>query len=441
MMNSEEISALDRQHVIYSWAAQGKVNPIAIDRAEGIYMYTPEGKRYTDFISGLICVNVGHSHPHVLKGMQEQMEKLTYISPSMTSEAKAKLCSMIAEVTPGDLDYVFLCNGGAEANENAIKAARWYTGRHKIYSAWKSYHGATAGAITLTGDPRRWPAEPGIPGVVKYFGPYPYQCPFGTDDPEECGKRTLEVLKTQLMFDNPKTVAGIFMEPIVGTNGIIIPPKSYMKGLKEICEDNGILLIADEVMSGWGRTGKWFGVDHFDIVPDIMTTAKGLTSGYVQLGAMIWTKKIWEHFYNTPYVGGLTFTGHALACAAGIANIEIYRKEKLIEKTAQNGEYFTEKLNELKEKHPSVGDVRNLGLWACIELVSDRKTKAPIAGYNDCIKNISTEISKRFHERGMYTYCKWDYIFLAPPLVITKEQLDEAIDIIDSVLEYPDSII
>ena len=440
-MNSEEIRALDREHVIYSWAAQGKVNPTVIDRAEGIYMYTPEGERYTDFISGLICVNVGHSHPHVLKAMGDQMEKMTYISPSFGSEVKAKLCSMVAEVTPGDLDYVFLCNGGAEANENAIKAARWYTGRHKIYSAWKSYHGATAGAITLTGDPRRWPAEPGIPGVVKYFGPYPYQCPFGTDDPEECGKRTLEVLKTQLMFDNPKTVAAIFMEPIVGTNGIIIPPKNYMMGLKEICEDNGILLVADEVMAGWGRTGKWFGVDHFDIVPDIMTTAKGLTSGYVQLGAMVWNKKIWEHFYNKPYVGGLTFTGHSLACAAGIANIEIYRNENLIEKTSKNGEYFTKRLNELKEKHPSVGDVRNLGLWACIELVSDRKTKAPIAGYNDCIKNISNEIGKRFHERGMHTYCKWDYIFLAPPLVITREQLDEAINIIDEVLEYPDSII
>ncbi len=440
-MNSEQTKKTDREHVIYSWSVQGKVNPIAIDRAEGIYMYTPEGKRITDFISGLICVNVGHRHPHVLKAMREQMEKLTYISPSFTSEAKAKLCSMIAEVTPGDLDYVFLCNGGSDANENAIKTARWFTGRHKIYSAWVSYHGATAGAITLTGDPRRWPAEPGIPGVVKYFGPYPYRCPFGSEDPEECAKRTLNVLKTQIMIDGPKTIAAIFMESIVGTNGIIIPPKSYVKGIKEICEDNGILLVVDEVMAGWGRTGKWFGIEHFDVVPDIMTTAKGLTSGYVQLGAMIWNKKIWDYFYDKPFASGLTYTGHTLACAAGIANIEIYRNEKLVEKTEELGKYFTERLNCLKDKHPSIGDVRNMGLWACIELVADRKTKAPIAGYNDCNCNISSEITKRCLDMGLYTYCKWDFIFLAPPLVITKQQLDESIDVIDKALDFPDTIV
>lgn len=438
-MNTEQTKKIDREHVIYSWSIQGKVNPIAIDRAEGIYMYTPEGKKIIDFISGLICVNVGHSHPHVLKAMREQMEKITYISPSFTSEAKAKLCSMIADVTPGDLDYVFLCNGGAEANENAIKVARWITGRQKIYSAWISYHGATAGAITLTGDPRRWPAEPGIPGVVKYFGPYPYRCPFGSEDPEECSKRTLNVLKTQIMIDGPKTIAAIFMEPIVGTNGIIIPPKSYMKGVKAICEENGILFVVDEVMAGWGRTGKWFGIEHFDIVPDIMTTAKGLTSGYIPLGAMIWNKKIWDHFYDKPFVSGLTYTGHALACATGIANIEVYKQEKLIEKTAELDKFFTKKLNELKDKHPSVGDVRNIGLWACIELVSNKKTKAPIAGYNDCHRNISGEITKRLLELGVYTYSKWDFIFLAPPLIITKKQLEEVIEVLDKVLEYPDS--
>ena len=440
-MNSASIIKTDREHVIYSWAVQGKVNPVAIDRAEGIYMYTPEGKRITDFASGLICVNVGHSHPHVLRAIKEQMEKITYISPSFTSEAKAKLCSMIADVTPGNLDYVFLCNGGADANENAIKTARWFTGRHKIYSAWVSYHGATAGAITLTGDTRRWPAEPGIPGVVKYFGPYPYRCPFGSEDMEECAKRTLNVLKTQIMIDGPKSIAAIFMESIVGTNGIIIPPKSYMKGVKEICEDNGILLVVDEVMAGWGRTGKWFGIEHFDVMPDIMTTAKGLTSGYIQLGAMIWSKKIWDHFYDKPFVSGLTYTGHTLACAAGIANIEVYKNEKLIEKTAELGKYFTERLNSLKDKHPSVGDVRNLGLWACIELVSDRKTKAPIAGYNDCKRNISVEITRRCLDLGLYIYSKWDFIFLAPPLVITKEQLDESLNVIDNVLKYPDSLV
>lgn len=438
----ESIQKLDREHVVYSWKAQKGLSPTIMDRAEGIYQWDVEGNRFIDFSAGLLCVNIGHGNQHVLDAMRAQMDKLCYTGTMFGTEPKAELARMISEVTPGDLDYVFFTNGGAEAVENAIKAARMYTGRHKIYSRWRGYHGATAGAITLTGDPRRWAAEPGIPGVVHYFGPYPYNDPFGTvDDPEECGRRTLEVLKTQIMLDGAHTIAAIFLEPIVGTNGIIIPPKSYVQGLRKLCDETGILMVSDETMAGWGRSGKWFGIEQFDVIPDIITTAKGLTSGYVPLGAMIWNKKLWDHFQDHPFVGGLTYGGHALACAAGIANIEVYRNDGLIENSRVLGEHFSKKLEEIKEKHPSVGDVRNQGLWGCIELTSDKKTRAPLAGFNNSIRNVAPELLKRMKEMGLTTFAKWDYIFMAPPLCIDKDQLDESLAIIDKALEYTDSLI
>lgn len=440
-MRTEELKKLDRQHVIYSWKPQGGWQPTMIDRAEGLYMYDTDGKPILDGCSGLLNINLGHGHPYVLEAMKRQIDRLCFVSPGFGTEPKARLASMVAEVTPGDLDYVFFTNGGAESNENAIKSARWFTGRNKIYAAWKSYHGATAGAITLTGDPRRWPAEPGIPGVVHFFGPYPYRCPFGSRDEEECGAKTLEVLKQQLMFDGPKTVAAIFMEPIVGTNGIIPPPQNFMKGVRQLCDENGILLVIDEVMAGWGRAGKWFGIDHYGIVPDIMTTAKGITSGYVQLGAMIWTKKIWEFFQERKFVSGLTYCGHPLACATGVANIEVYKKEKLIEHAAKMGSYLDGKLRALKEKHASVGDTRCVGLWACVELVADKKTKAPLAGFADSIRNVSAELSKIMMQNGLYLYCNWDYIFISPPLIIKEAEIDQMVAVIDKALDYSDTLV
>ena len=440
-MTTKELKELDRSHVIYSWKAQKDVDPIMIDRADGVWLTDTDGKKYIDFCAGLLNVNIGHGNRHVLDAMAKQAEKCCYVGTMFGTGPKAKLSSMIAEKTPGDLDYVFYTNGGAEAIENAIKAARWFTGRHKVYSRWRSYHGATAGAITLSGDPRRWPAEPGIPGAVKYFGPYPYHCPFGSKTDEECGEKTLEVLKTQIMLDGPRTIAAIFLEPIVGTNGIIIPPKNYIKGLRQICDENGILMIADETMSAWGRSGKWFCMEHFDTVPDIITTAKGLTSGYVQLGAMIWSKKVWDYYWDHPFTGGLTYGGHALACAVGIANIEVYEKENLIEGSEKKGYYLEKKLLELKEKHPSVGDVRGKGLWACIELTSDRKTKAPLAGFADTVKNVSGKLSGIFFENGLYSFCKWDYIFISPPLIITEEEIDQAVSVLDKGLDYTDSLL
>jgi taurine--2-oxoglutarate transaminase len=440
-MKTAELQKLDRSHVIYSWKPQGGWNPTMIDRAQGIYMYDTDGRKIIDGCSGLLNINIGHSNRHVLEAMKAQIDKLCFVSPGFGTEPKARLAAMVAELTPGDLDYVFFTNGGAEANENAIKTARWFTGRHKIYASWKSYHGATAGAITLTGDPRRWPAEPGIPGVVHFFGPYPYRDPFGSKDEEECGEKTLAVLKEQLMYDNPKSVAAIIMEPVVGTNGIVIPPKNFMKGLRQICDENGILLIIDEVMAGWGRAGKWFCIEHFGIQPDILTTAKGITSGYVQLGATIWTKKIWDFFQERKFTSGLTYCGHALACACGIANIEVYKKDNLIQKSAEDGEYLKKKLKELEKKHPSVGDTRSIGLWACIELVADKKTKAPLAGYADSIRSVSAQLSKIFMENGLYLYCNWDYIFISPPLIITRQQIDEMVEIIEKGLSWTDTLV
>jgi taurine--2-oxoglutarate transaminase len=440
-MNTKDIQQLDKRHCIYGWSPQVEVDRVVMDRADGIYLWDTDGKRYIDFCAGLLCVNVGHNHPRVKEAIRTQLDKLCYAPPLFATEPKARLASMIAEVTPGDLNHVFFTNGGAEAIENAIKAARWFTGRNKVYSAWRSYHGATAGAITLTGDPRRWPAEPGIPGAVKFFGPYCYRCPYGYKDETVCNMQCLETLRTQVTLDGPKTIAAIFMEPIVGTNGIIPPPKAFVQGVRELCDEHGIVMVSDEVMAGWGRSGKWFGIDHYDVVPDILVTAKGLTSGYVQLGAMVWNEKIHKHFTTAPFTGGLTYAGHALACATGIANLEIYKEEGLIEKSATNGLYLEEKLKGLMDKHPSIGDVRCKGLWACVELTRDRANRTPLADFADARGNVMKELTKRLYGNGLFVFAKWDLIFIAPPLTITPEQIDEAVAILSDGLEYTDSLL
>lgn len=440
-LTPEEWQDLDRAHTVYSWKAQKDVKPIIIDHVDGVMMFDQKGKEYMDFCAGLLCVNLGHNNKAVKESMQAQMEKVCYVGTMFGTEAKAQLSKMISEVTPGDLDYVFYTNGGAEAVENALKAARKFTGRQKVYSAWRSYHGATAGAMSVSGDPRAWDAEPGIPGTVKYFAPYPYRCPFGSSSDEEANVRALQVLKTQLMLEGPHTVAAIIMEPITGTNGIIIPSKTFVQGIREICDTYGIVMIVDETMSGWGRSGKWFAIEHYGVVPDILTTAKGLTSGYVPLGAMIWSKKIWDFFWNKPFQGGLTYGGHALACAAGIANIQEYKRLGLIDASALQGAYLEKKLLELKALHPSVGDVRVKGLWACIELVENRETKAELAGFCDKKRNVSAELTRIMYEGGVYCFNKWDFIFIAPPLIITPAQIDKAVGVIGKALEYTDSLV
>jgi taurine---2-oxoglutarate transaminase len=346
---------------------------------------------------------------------------------------------MLAEVTPGDLQMSFFTNGGAEANENAIKLARWYTGRHKIVARYRSYHGATAGAITLTGDPRRWPAEPGIPGVVRMLDPYTYRCPAGHPDPcPVCtGAPHLEEI---LQYEGPQNVAAVILETVVGTNGIIVPPDGYLQAIREVCDRHGILLIADEVMAGFGRTGKWFGVENWDVVPDILTVAKGINSGYVPLGAMIVRKHIAEWARDKYFAGGLTYSGHPLACASGIASIEAFKEEGIVENSAEMGGVFAEQLHALQEKHPSIGDVRGLGCFWGIELVKNRETREPLVPFNATGEAFApvARTSKAALERGLYLMTHWNVVMVCPPLTITRDEIDEGIAILDEALAVAD---
>jgi taurine---2-oxoglutarate transaminase len=353
----------------------------------------------------------------------------------MAHETRSELARLLAEVTPGDLTMSFFTNGGAEANENAIKLARWATGRHKIIARYRSYHGATAGAITLTGDPRRWPAEPGIPGVVRMLDPYTYRCPAGHPDPcPVCsGGPHLEEI---LQYEGPQNVAAVIMETIVGTNGIIVPPDGYLQSIREVCDRHGILLICDEVMAGFGRSGKWFACEHWDVVPDILTVAKGINSGYVPLGAMVINRKLADWVQDKYFAGGLTYSGHVLACAAGIASIEAFQEEGIVENSAALGEVLGDRLRELMERHESIGEVRGKGLFWGIELVRDRETREPLVPFNTSGEAFApvAKLMKAAMERGLYLMTHWNVIIVAPPLTITREELDEGLGVLDEVL-------
>src|ERR1700746_1416800 len=367
-MTGQEIVDLTKKHTLFEWSAQSKVDPIPVARAKGIYFWTPEGKRFIDFNSQLMSVNIGHDEERVIRAIQEQAATLAYANPFMATEVRALLGAKLAEITPGDIDTFFFTNAGAEANENAIKIARFFTGRQKILARYRSYHGATAGSISLTGDPRRWPAEPGIPGVVRMFDPYTYRCPAGHPDPcPVCtGAPHLEEI---LQYEGAHTVAAVILETVTGTNGIIVPPDGYLQSIREVCDRYGILLIADEVMAGFGRTGAWFAVDHWDVVPDILTMAKGINSGYVPLGAMAVREPIATWVRGKVFAGGLTYSGPPLACAVGVASIEAFREEGIVEHAAEMGPVFADALRGLAVKHPSIGEVRGLGCFWGIELV------------------------------------------------------------------------
>ena len=440
--NSElgrQVVADAKQYVLHSWSVQDALDPIPVAGGEGRYFWDYDGKRYLDFASQLVNVSIGHQHPKIVAAIKEQAEKLCTIGPPMATEARSTLARLLAEVTPGDLQMSFFTNGGAEANENAIKLARWYTGRHKIIARYRSYHGATAGAITLTGDPRRWPAEPGIPGVVRMLDPYTYRCPAGHPDPcPVCtGAPHLEEI---LQYEGAHTVAAVILEPVVGTNGIIVPPDGYLQAIREVCDRHGILLIADEVMAGFGRTGKWFGVENWDVVPDILTVAKGINSGYVPLGAMIVRKPIADWVRDKYFAGGLTYSGHPLACASAVASIEAFKEEGVVENSAEMGGVFAEKLRELQEKHPSIGDVRGLGCFWGIELVKDRETREPLVPFNASGEAFApvARVSKAALERGLYLMTHWNVIMVCPPLTITRDEIDEGIGILDEALSIAD---
>jgi taurine--2-oxoglutarate transaminase len=438
-LDAKRIQELDKEHVLHSWSVQNQISPLPVAGAEGRYFWDHEGNRYLDFASQLVNVNLGHQHPKVVAAIKEQADKLTTIGPPMAHEARSELARLLAEITPGDLTMSFFTNGGAEANENAIRLARWYTGRHKIVARFRSYHGATAGAISATGDPRRWPSEPGIPGVVRMLDPYTYRCPAGHPDPcPVCsGAPHLEEI---LQYEGAQNVAAVIMETIVGTNGVIVPPDGYLQAIREVCDRHRILLILDEVMAGFGRSGKWFACEHWDVVPDILTVAKGINSGYVPLGAMVIGEKLAGWVQDKYFAGGLTYSGHVLACAAAIASIEAFQEEGIVENSAAMGEVLAQGLAGLQERHPAIGEVRGKGLFWGIELVRDRKTREPLVPFNASGEAMApvTALAKTAMERGLYLMTHWNVIMICPPLTITREELDEGLGILDDVCGQSD---
>jgi taurine--2-oxoglutarate transaminase len=432
----------DRAHVFHSWSIQGALNPVEIAGAEGSYMWDSSGKRYLDFSSQLVNVNIGHQHPKLVAAIQEQAAKLCTIAPSFVNEARSEAARLITELAPGDLNMVFFTNGGAEAAENAVRLARLFTGRQKVLTTYRSYHGATAGAIALTGDPRRWPNETGASGAVKFWGPYPYRSPFhSTNEREEC-ERALQHLEDVLMVEGPHTVAMIALESVVGTNGILVPPDGYLQGVRELCDKHGIVMMCDEVMAGFGRCGEWFAVDKWNVAPDLICFAKGVNSGYIPLGGVIMAAKISEYFKDKMFPGGLTYSGHPLACAAAVASINIFKEEKIVENARNIGaQVIGPELAKLKEHHPSVGDVRGLGVFWAIELVRNRDTRQPLVPYNagGAEAKPMLEIAAACKERGLWPFTHFNRMHVVPPCTVSADEVREGIAIIDDVLTIADS--
>jgi len=434
-MTGQEIVELTKKHTLFEWSAQSKVDPIPVARAQGIYFWTPEGKRFIDFNSQLMSVNIGHGDERVVKAISEQASVLAYANPFMATEVRARLGAKLAEITPGDIDVFFFTNGGAEANENAIKMARAFTGRHKIMARYRSYHGATAGAISLTGDPRRWAAEPGIPGVVHVLDPY-----HGIERGWELAESSLAMIEETIQLEGPNTIAAFILEPVTGTNGILVPPNGYLEGVRRLCDKYGILMIADEVMSGFGRTGEWFAVDHWKVVPHLLCMAKGLTSSYIPLGAVGMRRHIAKHFDDKVFYGGLTYNSHPMGCATALATIGVYEEDHLIENARKMGAVMKTLGESLQAKHRSVGAVRSIGLFGIVELIRDRKTKQPMAPFNGTSEEM-TALGRFFRENGLYTFVRWNTFFTNPPLCIDESQMREAFAIIDKGLEITDAAV
>src|SRR5450759_800331 len=429
---------MNKEYTFFSWSVQGQVNPIPVERAEGIYFWDTDGKRYIDFSSQLMNTNIGHQNPKVVKAIQDQAGKLCFVHPGNATEPRGLLGKKLAEVTPGNLKKTFFTLGGAEANENAIKIARFYTGRHKILARYRSYHGATHGSIALTGDYRRLAVEPAMPGGVHFLDPFCYRCPFG-QKPESCKRECISHLEEVIRYEGPDKIAAIIMEGVVGSNGLIIPPDDYWPRVREICSKYGILLISDEVMSGWGRTGKWFAVDNWGVTPDMITTAKGITSGYLPLGAVIVSEPIANYFDDKYLYAGLTYNGHALACAAAVAAIEVYEDEKLIENAVTVGRQLGIGLERIKIYHPSDGDVRYIGLFSAIELVTNRETKQSYS------PQVMAEVGKVLRQNGLFTFIMANntgsIVFIVPPLCVTVDQLKEGLAIVEKALEVADKAV
>jgi taurine---2-oxoglutarate transaminase len=427
-LSGQTIVDLTKKHSLFEWSAQGAIDPIPVAGAKGCWFWTPEGKRFLDFNSQLMCVNIGHGDERVIRAIAQQAETLAYANPFMATEPRARLGRKLAGICPGDIDVFFFTNGGAEANENAIKIARQYTGRHKVMSFYRSYHGGTSGAMMLTGDPRRWASEPGMPGVVHVLNPY-----HGIQKGWDTAQVALDRIDETIQMEGPDKIAAFFIEPVTGTNGVLVPPDGFIQGVRDLCTKYGILMVADEVMSGFGRTGEWFAVDHWRVVPDLITMAKGLTSAYVPLGAVGMRRAIADHFNDKVFYGGLTYNSHPLACATALATLQVYEDDHLIDNARRMGAVMQELLAGLQAKHSIVGAVRSIGLFGIVELVKDRETMEPLAPFNGTSEPMN-KLRKIFRDEGLYTFVRMNTFFTNPPLTITEEEMSHGFDIIDRAL-------
>jgi taurine--2-oxoglutarate transaminase len=439
--SAAEILDDNLKHTLFSWSKQSGLHPANIARGEGVYFWDRSGKRYLDFTSQLMNVNIGHGDQRVTDAVVNQMKEISYVNPGMITEARGDLGKKLAEITPGSLNRTFFTNGGTEAVEHAIKLARLYTGRHKIITLYQSYHGATYGALSAGGDPRGLPHDSqGVPNIIHVENPYFYRCPWNSSTPEECAESAAAHMERVIKFEGPQYIAAILMEGESGSSGCIKYPPGYWKRIKAIADKYGILTICDEVMSGFGRTGKWFGIDDHGVEPDILCMAKGITSGYIPLGGLIVKEEIVKAFDDKPLPIGLTYSAHAVACAAANAVISIYESDNLIQNAASMGKYMDQQVAKLAEKHPAIGDYRNTGLLGCIELVKNRKTKEPMAPWNASPSEmeIMNKVAAKISELGMYTFVRWNWIFTAPPLCIKKDQIDEGLEIISKAISIAD---
>ncbi len=436
-MSSAEMIELSKKHTLFTWAASGPVDPIPVERTDGVYMYTPDGERILDFNSQLMSVNIGHNHPKVIQAIKDQADTgLTYVYPGTATEPRARLGKLLSEVVPGWLNTFFFTLGGAEANENAIKMARQFTGRQKILARYRSYHGGTGATLALTGDPRRIPNEPGPSGVVHVMDPWPYDYSFGKTD-EEVTRNNLKYLEEVIMYEGPGTIAAMIIETVTGTNGILPPPVGYLVGLRKLLDKYGILLICDEVMAGFGRTGKMFAFEHGGIVPDLLTMAKGLTSSYLPLGAVGVSDPIAAYFQDNVFWGGLTYNSHPLCCAAAIASIEVLIEENMVENAVNMGEVMRGHMEAMKTKHRSVGGYRQIGLFGMMD-VQKNSTGEPMAPYNGNHPAMAT-FAKFLKDNGLFTFVRWGSFMCNPPLCINAEQIADAFQIIDRGLEITDA--
>lgn len=435
---AESIKAKSLKYNLQSWSKQGGLNPIVVEKSDGIYYWDYDGNRYSDMSSQLVNMNLGHGNRAIAEAIKEQADKFCFMGPSFAVESRAELAEMIVNLMPDNIGKVFFTNAGADANENAIKMARMYTGRNKVFSRYRSYHGSTFGAGNLTGEPRRFPLEPGIPGFIKFFDPYLYreQIPFASE--KAAADYYVAKLREQICYEGPYSVAAIVLETVTGSNGVIIPPDGYLQGVRKICDEFGIMMICDEVMAGFGRTGKMFAFENWDVKPDLVSFAKGVTCGYIQLGGVAVSKKIAAYFDDHLLSCGLTYSGHPLACAAGVACLNYYKENNILENVNKVSKVLGELLEKMKAKHDCVGDVRYIGLFSAVELVKNKETKAPLVSYGSDPAGVMPKIVKMLAQKRFMTYSHENMILIAPPLIITEEQLKEEMEKLDEILGIVD---